>query len=118
MAFASIKRGKLFPGAAIGTVLLAACTTKALQGVTGHVVTPGHRNLFDGVGHLLNRNLQKALGQRLGRGGPRRMSTRGLIHGFEQLFLVIEIKIEGAFGDACAGGYIVKAGSGVAPFYK
>ena len=27
MAFASIKRGKLFPGAAIGTVFLAACTT-------------------------------------------------------------------------------------------
>ena len=46
--------------------MLPAGTAEALQRVAGHVITASDRNFLDGVGHLLNRNLDKAFCYRLG----------------------------------------------------
>jgi len=41
--------------------MLPACTAEALQGVASHVVAARHRDLLDGVGHLLHRDVDEAL---------------------------------------------------------
>ena len=42
--------------------VLSTCTAKALQGVACHVIATGHRDFFNGVGHLLHRNVHKPFG--------------------------------------------------------
>ncbi len=48
--------------------MLAAGAAEALQRVLRDVVAARHRDALDRVGHVLDRDLQEALGQRLGRG--------------------------------------------------
>jgi hypothetical protein len=49
--------------------MLAAGAAEALQRVLRDVVAARHRDALDGIGHVLHRDLQEALGQGLGRGG-------------------------------------------------
>ena len=41
------------------TRVLSTSTAKALQGVARHVIATGHRDFFDGIGHLLHCNVYK-----------------------------------------------------------
>jgi hypothetical protein len=44
------------------TSVLAAGTAEAIEAVTRHVVSALDRNLLDRVGHILDRNLDEAIG--------------------------------------------------------
>ena len=46
--------------------MLAAGAAKTLQGVTGDVIAARHRYFFNGVGHLLHRDVDKAFSHHLG----------------------------------------------------
>ena len=46
--------------------VLPACAAKAVQRVAGDIVAALDRDFLDGVGHVLNRDAQKALGQLFG----------------------------------------------------
>ena len=59
--------------------VLSAGAAEALQRVAGDVVTARHRDALDRVGHVLHRDLQEALGQRLGRGHGPAMTTAGMV---------------------------------------
>ena len=64
--------------------VLTTRTAKALQGVAGHVVTAGHRDFLDGVGHLLHGDVNKAFRHFFGRalGLLCELAKLGL-HGFQ-----------------------------------
>ena len=44
------------------TSVLTSRAAKTLQGIACHVITARDRYFFDGIGHLLNRNVDEALG--------------------------------------------------------
>ena len=50
--------------------MLAPCAAKALQGVSGDVVTARHRDALDRIGHVGHRNLQRASSHVFSHRGP------------------------------------------------
>jgi hypothetical protein len=56
--------------------MLAAGAAEALQRVLRDVVAPRHRDALDGIGHVLDGDLQEAFGQATRRGG----AAGGLLH--------------------------------------
>ena len=49
--------------------MLPAGAAKALQRIVGHVITALHRDLLDGIGHVLDSNAQEAVGKLFRRAG-------------------------------------------------